>query len=175
MTAGARHLVLIGLPGSGKTSVGARVAERLGTSCTDVDAAIEAQAGMPIARLFVERGEPAFRALERDHVITALAAPPHVVVPGGGWAAQPDRLADAVTALIIHLDVGPETAAARLGHAADRPLLAADPSAELSRLAAERAPAYRRAAHTVPTEGRDLDEVVADVVALARDRAGWPN
>lgn len=173
MNRAPRHLVLIGLSGSGKTTVGALVAERLGTRCADTDARIEAATGTSIANLFTERGEQAFRVLERDVVRDALREPPQVIVPGGGWAAEPGALDEAAGAFLIHLSVSPTTAASRLGSAGDRPLLTGDPGARLAELAAARDPFYRRASHTVVTDGRDLATVVNEVVALARAQGGW--
>ena len=87
-----RHLVLIGLPGAGKSTVGRLLAERLETHWTDIDPVIERATGLSIAELFAEEGEAAFRAREHQAVIEALLLPPHVVTPGGGWAAEPGNL-----------------------------------------------------------------------------------
>jgi len=168
-----RHLVLIGLSGSGKSTVGALVADRLGVGCVDTDSRVEAASGMSIAVLFDARGEDAFRVLERDAVRGALRESPQVIVPGGGWAAQPGALEEASDALIVHLSVTPETAATRLGTAGDRPLVSGDPQGRLANLAAARVPFYHRASHTVATDGRELSAVVDDVVALARAHGGW--
>ena len=99
-----RHVLLVGLPGSGKSTVGQRVATELGAPFVDVDAVIVRQAQMPLSRLMGERGEQAFRELERQAVRAALADAPAVLAPGGGWAAQPGQLEVARTsALIIYL------------------------------------------------------------------------
>jgi len=86
-----RHVVLIGLPGSGKSTVGRLVAERLGAAFVDIDAIIERREGRPIALIFAEKGEAAFREMERKEMETTLAAEPAVIAPGGGWAAQSAR------------------------------------------------------------------------------------
>ncbi|HYS60296.1 MAG TPA: shikimate kinase, partial [Gemmatimonadales bacterium] len=98
-----RHIVLIGLPGSGKTTVGRLVAERLGAGFVDVDAIIERREGRPITLIFAEKGEAAFREMERKEMETALAAEPAVIAPGGGWAAQPGAIDSAKShALVIY-------------------------------------------------------------------------
>ena len=87
-----RHVLLIGLPGAGKTTVGRLVAERLHAGFVDIDTILIRKEGKPIAMIFAEKGEPAFRVMERTAVEAALANQPAVIVPGGGWAAQPGAL-----------------------------------------------------------------------------------
>src|SRR6266540_3912589 len=87
-----KHVVLIGLPGAGKTTVGRMVAERLHAGFVDIDTILIRKEGKQIAMIFAEKGESAFRDMERKEVETALSNQPAVVVPGGGWAAQPGAL-----------------------------------------------------------------------------------
>lgn len=87
-----RHLILVGLPGAGKTTVGKLLAERLQTQRVDIDALIVRRMQMPITRVFGEVGEATFRALEAEFMAKTLAEAPAVVVPGGGWAAQPNAI-----------------------------------------------------------------------------------
>lgn len=171
-----RHLLLIGLPGAGKTTTGRLVAARLDTHCTDIDPIIERAAGMSIAELFEEEGEATFRAREHLAVLQSLGLPPHVVTPGGGWAVQPGNLDEvADRALVIHLAVDPAVAAARLGAEARlRPLLAADPVHRLETFATERAPWYRKAHATVEVSQQTAQSAAAAVLELARTQAGWP-
>ena len=82
-----KHIVLIGLPGAGKTTVGKLVADRLQAGFVDIDNVLIRKEGKPISMIFAEKGEPAFRDMERKEVDTALANEPAVIVPGGGWAA----------------------------------------------------------------------------------------
>lgn len=167
-------MVLIGLPGSGKSAAGRSVAALLATECEDLDDAIAAAAGRPIPTIFAQSGEPAFRDLERAAMSRALARPPHVIVAGGGWAAQPGNLeAAASDALIIHLSCSPETAVARLAGGPERPLLAADRVAAMRRLHAERATFYARADAVVSTEGRGVEAVAREVARLARSLGRW--
>ncbi len=167
-------MVLIGLPGCGKSAVGRSVAAALTTDCEDLDDAITVAAGRPIPAMFAQLGEPAFRDLERAAMRRALARPPHVIAAGGGWAAQPGNLeAAGPDTVIIHLSCGPETAVARLADGPARPLLAGDPVAAMRRLHAERATFYARADATIDTEGRGVEAVAREVTRLARSLGRW--
>ena len=170
-----RHVLLVGLSGSGKTTVCQRVASELGAPFVDVDALIVRQAQMPLSRLMGERGEQAFRELERQAVRTALGEPPSVLAPGAGWAVQPGALEVARTsALIIYLKAMAITVVKRLGADSERPLLAGDNLLDRVReQLVEREPFYTRADHALTTDGRTVEAVTADVVALARAEGGW--
>lgn len=169
-----RHLLLIGLPGSGKTTVGELVAAGLGTRFTDVDAGVEREAGATVAELFQREGEPAFREREREAVERALTLSPHVVAPGGGWPAWKDNLARATgQALLVYLAVPLEVAASRLTDDGIRPLLGAGDRRELLQaLLAARQPFYRQAG--IQIDATAEPSLVAErVVAAARQLAGW--
>jgi shikimate kinase len=170
-----RHVLLVGLSGSGKTTIGQRVAAELGVACVDVDAVIVRQAQMPLSRLVGERGEQAFRELERQAVRTALADAPGVLVPGGGWAAQPGQLEVARTsALIIYLKAMAITVVKRLGADNGRPFLAGDDILDRVReQLSAREPFYVRADHAVTTDARTIESVAGEVVTLARVEGGW--
>jgi shikimate kinase len=163
------RVVLIGPPGSGKSTVGALVAEALGTSVHDTDAAVEDAAGRSVADIFVLDGEPAFREQERAAVLRALAEQPGVVALGGGAPMDPVT-ADALAGhTVVFLDVGIADAARRVGFDRSRPLLAVNPRASWVALMAERRPTYERLATArVDTAGRGAEEVAAEVVALVR-------
>ncbi len=168
--------MLIGLPGSGKTTVAERVAAALRAPWCDLDARVAAAAGCSIGELFASRGEAAFRELERRAMHDALAASPQVIATGGGWAAQSGNLEAAHgRALVVYLAVTPAVAAARLAGVTDRPLLGGDP-AEMERriagLLAAREAWYRRAGVEVPAAAVASD-VAALVVAAARREGGW--
>ncbi len=170
-----RHIVLIGLPGSGKTTVGRLVAERLGAGFVDVDAIIERREGRPITLIFAEKGEAAFREMERKEMETALAAEPAVIAPGGGWAAQPGAIDSAKShALVIYLYTRPETAAQRAAPSGTRPLLGGeDPAGQMRQLHKDREPFYRNAHAHVDTDRKSAQQAVIEVVRLAQSSAGW--
>lgn len=160
-------LVLIGPPGAGKTTVGHRIAERRGVGFRDTDLDVEATTGTTISDLFIERGEAAFRDLETAAVERALAEHDGVLALGGGAvmaAATRDRLAGH---RVVFLDVGLTDAASRVGLNRDRPLLIANPRAQLRAMLVQRRPLYEAVATaTILTDGRTPDEVV-DLVEAA--------
>lgn len=170
-----RHVILVGLPGSGKTSAGRIAAETLGTAFTDIDRVIETEAGLTIAELFRAEGETVFRAREHVAVARALAEAPHLIAPGGGWAAEAGNL-DPVEpdAFVVYLVVDPAIAASRLAGDHSRPLLATpDPAATIRDLLAKREPYYQRAAIEINAAVGPAAEIAAAVVAAARRWAGW--
>jgi shikimate kinase len=160
------QIVLVGPPGSGKTTVGQLLAHRLGLPFRDTDADIEADAGKSISEIFFDDGEERFRALERDAVARALAEHEGVLSLGGGavLAAQTRELLRGRR--VVFLSVGLGDAAKRVGLARDRPVLALNPRASLHKLMEERLPLYREVSEVeVGTDGRTADEVADEVVA----------
>ena len=170
-----RHILLIGLPGSGKTTVGRIVAEQLHAGFVDIDAILNRKEGKPIPMIFAEKGEPAFREMERKEVEAALGNQPAVIAPGGGWAAQPGALEAAKhAAYIIYLKARPETAASRAAPSGTRPMLMGeDPEAQMRVLIKEREPFYSKADAKVETDKQTPEQVAAEVLRLARMSAGW--
>ena len=164
-----RHLVLVGLMGAGKTTVGRRCAERLGRAFVDTDELIMTHAAMPIEELWRERGEARFRESERAVVGEVCASPlPLVIACGGGTVVDPEnrrQLRDA--GVVVWLQAPTAVLAARVGNDESRPLLAGDPAGALARLSALRADAYTAAADAVvETDGRDVDEVADAVLTV---------
>jgi shikimate kinase len=164
-------LVLVGPPASGKTTVGTAVAEALGVPFRDTDHDVEAVAGTTVADLFVQHGEPHFRALEAAAVARALAEHSGVLALGGGAVTREDtrRLLVAhgrAGGTVVWLDVDLPSAAHRVGLSRDRPILGLNPRAMLRTMLEIRAPLYGEVATlTVFTGGRPAEDVVAEVLA----------
>lgn len=158
--------VLVGPPGSGKTSTGQALAKLLGVGFRDTDADIEATAGKPIPDIFIEDGEPHFRALEREAVAAALAGCDGVLALGGGAVLAESTRAALAGHTVVFLSVELPDAIKRIGLGEGRPLLAINPRATLRHQLAQRRPLYEQVAtHTVATDGRTPEEVAAEIVS----------
>jgi shikimate kinase len=147
----ARHVVLVGLMGSGKTTVGRRLAARLDRHFVDADAALEEIADRSIAEIFAADGEAAFRALEADTFEELLEHhEPCVIASGGGLVLSADSRARLrrPDVTVVHLDAGPSFLASRVAGKTHRPLVSGDepPLSVLTRLHAERSPLYAEVA-----------------------------
>ena len=169
------HVILVGLPGAGKSVVGQRSASRLGRPFVDFDAEIERRAGMPIAGIFRDRGEAGFRYLELELTRELAAGGGAILSPGGGWIAVPGALELLrPPARMIYLRASPDVALLRMGPGrAGRPLLTtAEPLATLQRLLEAREPLYRLADDVVDVNLIAVEEVTDIVVRLAADLRG---
>ena len=165
--ASARPLVVVGAPGAGKSTVGRRLARRWRVDFLDSDQLVELRTGKSVSDIFVEDGEPAFRALEREVIAEALAGSGGVLALGGGAVLDADTRARLVDADCVWLRVGVPEAARRVGLNASRPLLLGNVRGTLISLLDERTPLYEEVATwTVDTDGLTVDEVV-DAVAAA--------
>src|SRR3954469_1528156 len=153
---GRRSVVLVGMMGAGKSSIGRRLASRLGMGFVDADAEIEAAAGMTIAEIFTSYGEPYFRSGEQRVISRLLESGPQVLATGGGAFMNAEtRAAVRAKGLSVWLRATIEVLVRRVKRRSDRPLLkTADPLETLRRLMDERDPTY--AESDVIVESRDV-------------------
>lgn len=163
----APRLVIVGPPGSGKSTAARLVAERLGLQARDTDDDVERAAGSTIGDIFVEHGEDEFRRLEQVAVAEAIRDHDGVLALGGG-AVLDQRTRDLLRGLtVVFLDVGIKDAASRIGLNRDRPLLLGNPRAQWIRLMEARRPVYEDVATArVDTDGKEADQVADEVTRL---------
>jgi shikimate kinase len=153
---------LVGMPGSGKSTVGPELARRLGVPFVELDAEIERAAGMTIREIFERDGEARFRELEAAALTDAAAQDPSVVSCGGGVVLEPaNRILLRATGEVVFLSVPLETLRARVRPAADRPLIRE--AGDLERLARDREPLYREFAAHVVDAGGSVDDVASAI------------
>ncbi|MGX1680544.1 shikimate kinase [Streptomyces althioticus] len=159
------RLVLTGPMGVGKSTVGRLLAERLGVGYRDTDDDIVAAQGRAVSDIFVEDGEPAFRALEKEAVRQALASHDGVLALGGGAVLDPDTRALLAGERVVYLSMDVEEAVRRTGLGAARPLLAVNPRKQWRELMEARRHLYEETATAVvPTDGRTPEEVAEAVL-----------
>ena len=163
-----QHLVLVGLMGVGKSTVGRLAAERLGRSLYDSDAMIEQRTGRTVREIFAADGEPAFRALETEVLREALAAsPPAVIAAAGGvvLAEENRRALVEADAKVVWLSADPALLVDRVRSGGHRPLLDGDTEGTLQTMFTTREPLYREVADIiVSVDGRTVTDVVEAVL-----------
>ena len=159
------NLYLVGFMGTGKSTVGRVLAQRLGMRLLDSDAEIERHAGLAIAEIFEKQGEAAFRELEREFIEGGHPAEGCIISCGGGLVLQEGMIERLRRhGVVVCLTARPETILARTQTHKTRPLLnVADPLGRISELLALREPVYRVAGTQVLTDHRPLGEIVAHV------------
>lgn len=164
--------VLVGAPGSGKTTVGELLAANLGVAFRDVDHDIEAAEGKPISEIFVDDGEPHFRELEHRAIVRALAEHDGVLSLGGG-AVLDSRTREALRGHeVVWLVVSLSDAVSRVGLGVGRPVLAMNPRATLKHLLEQRTPLYDEVSTIeVDTAGRDSAEIAHGLAEFLKERA----
>ncbi|MEU6680644.1 shikimate kinase [Streptomyces sp. NPDC046853] len=159
------QIVLVGPMGVGKSTVGALLAERLGSAFRDTDADIVLAQGREIAEIFVDEGEPHFRALERDAVRTALAEHEGILALGGGAILDDSTRALLAPHAVIYLSMDVEEAVKRTGLNQARPLLAVNPRKQWRELMNARRHLYAEVARAVvATDDRTPEEVAQAVL-----------
>ena len=171
------HVLLVGMMGSGKSTVGLMVATRMRRPFRDSDADVERRTGKDVPAIFATRGERAFRAEERAALGAALSSPvPSVISVAGGAVIDPEtRSRLRAAGVVVWLDAAPNVLAARVGNARSRPLLKKDPVGTLKRLDAIRRPVYREVSDVVVRVGGRAPQALAeDVVRAARARLEAP-
>jgi shikimate kinase len=164
------HVALVGLSGSGKSTLAPLLASRLGhRGVVDLDRVLEERFGRPVARIFAEDGEAAFRDAESEALSDALDGPASVIATGGGVVLHPDnRRRLRASARVVWLKAHPSQLQERLAGSSEvRPLLAGDAAFALARLSEERDALYREVAHlTIDVDGVDPSDL-ADELARA--------
>lgn len=166
-----RGIALIGMPGSGKTSVGRRLAEKLGREWCDTDTLIEQTEGKTIPELFDAFGEAGFRIKETAAVDLATRRG-GVISCGGGVVVTPGNVELLRTrCYVVYLSALPSTLTARVERGQNRPLLAGDAAQKVVRLLAERKELYRAACHReVAVDDRGVEEIADEIAAAAKEQ-----
>ena len=169
---GARSIVLVGMMGAGKSTIGRRLSARLGMPFLDADAEIEAAAGMSIPDIFESRGEPDFRDGEARVIARLLDSGPAVLATGGGAFMRQetrDRIRD--KAVSIWLKAEAEIIMRRVKRRSDRPLLqTADPESTVERLISEREPVYQQADLTIWSRDVPHEKIVDECIEALHAR-----
>ncbi len=170
---GGRSIVLIGLMGAGKTSIGRRLASKLGLSFTDADSEIELAAGKTIPEIFADHGEEHFREGERKVIERLLTSAQQVLATGGGaYMNEQTRHNVAEHGVCIWLRAELELLMKRVSRRNNRPLLMnTDPEATMKRLMAERYPVYEDADLVIDSRDEPHDVIVAEIIAALADLA----
>jgi shikimate kinase len=169
---GSRSIVLVGMMGAGKSTIGRRLAARLRLSFTDADTEIEAAAGMSIPDIFETRGEAQFRDGEARVIARLLEHGPMVLATGGGaFMREETRDRIRAKAISIWLKADADVIMRRVRRRADRPLLqTADPEATVNRLLGEREPVYQNADLTIMSRDVPHDRIVEECIEALRVR-----
>lgn len=170
MSVGDRHpgIILVGMMGAGKTTLGRRLAHETGREFIDLDREIELRTGVTVATIFEIEGEAGFRLREMQLLAEVLPRPGLVIATGGGVVLHPlNRARLLASHCVVYLHAEPELIHARIRHDRSRPLLqVADPLARIRQLVAERDPLYREVADLVVESGREVTAIINDLKQL---------
>lgn len=161
--------IFVGAPGAGKSTVGRRVAERLGVPFADSDALIEKKAGKPVSDIFISDGEDEFRRMEREVIAEALDSFSGILSLGGGAIVDPVTREALAGQRVVWLQVDLGNATSRVGMNSARPLLLGNVRGTMLTMLEQRTPLYAQvASDTIDTSGRSVKEVVTEAVDLLR-------
>jgi shikimate kinase len=163
-----QHLVLVGMMGVGKTTIGRIVGERLGRRVVDSDVVIEARTGRTVREIFETDGEPAFRALETEALLEALTEQEPLVIAAAGGVVLSEQNRTALRdskSKVVWLCADPATLVERVRSGGHRPLLDGDPAGVLQQMYEERSPLYRQVADAIVlVDGRSVNDIVEAVL-----------
>ena len=167
----AKSIILIGPPGSGKSTIGKALSRKLNLSFTDTDDLIENRTGISISQIFIDKGEPWFRDLEKEILQEELSRLDGVLSLGGGapLSDSAQLMLRDVDGAIVYLDVSLATAAPRVGFNRDRPLLLNNPRGAWQELMDKRRPIYEAlATYVVKVDVRAPKDIVDEIVRLTQ-------
>jgi len=167
----AKSIILIGPPGSGKSTIGKALARKLQKAFVDTDDVIESRTGTSISQIFIDQGELWFREIEQVVLAEELAKLDGVLSLGGGapLSQGAQELLQSVDVAVIYLSVSLATAAPRVGFNRDRPLLLNNPRAAWQELMEKRRPIYEALAnHIVIVDERAPKDIVEEIVRLTQ-------
>lgn len=168
-------VVLIGVPGAGKSTIGELLAAHLGMTFIDTDNLIEERAGKSISDIFTTDGEPVFRALEAETIASALAGPQAIVSLGGGALGNESTRELVKSHTVLWLQTGLAQAVDRVGLNRNRPLLLGNVRGQLSALMTAREPIYREAADVVvDTSNLSIEEVTQEALRALAEKGITP-
>jgi len=161
-----KNIVLTGFMGAGKSSVGRKLAKKLGMNVVDTDDVVERNAGMKISQIFEKYGEAHFRELEKKAVEEVSELQNHVIITGGGVVLKQENMKNLRrNGIIVYLHARPEVLYERVKKETHRPLLQVkDPLKRIKELLGFRAPFYANNDFTVDTSGLTVEQVVEEIV-----------
>lgn len=163
-----KNIVLVGLMGAGKTTIGKAIAQRLGCDFFDTDEVIEKQQKMSVSDIFAEFGESKFRELEKDTILSLSEKNAKIISIGGGSLENLDNLKNLQkNGFLVYLKATPEVLYSRIIEQTNRPLLQVDePVLKLKELLAKRESAYLLADFVIETENKIKDEIIDEILKV---------